>query len=337
MAGSLGRNRQHQRLRRPQYLTRFVIRNLRTPFVNAISSRRGALWALAAMVLIWAYSWIVMKQVLRYVGPFDFAAMRYMGGAVVLFALLLLRGESLKAPPLKLTILVGLCQTTAFQALTQWALVSGGAGRVSLFAYTMPFWVVLIAWLILAERPSSRQWLGLALAALGLLCVIEPWRGLGDTHSTLLAIGGGAVWGLGTVLSKRMFERHAPSPLSFTAWQMLFGALALTAIALIVPSRPIEWTTAFFAGLAYSVVLASSVAWLLWLLVIQRLPATIAGLTSLAVPVVAVLMAWLILHEKPDAMEGLGITLIVCGLLAVSGRGRDGSRTEPASAARLET
>jgi drug/metabolite transporter (DMT)-like permease len=48
-------------------------------------------------------------------------------------------------------------------------------------------------------------------------------------------------------------------------------------------------------------------------------------------------MAWLILHEKPDAMEGLGITLIVCGLLAVSGRGRDGSRTEPASAARLET
>ena len=70
------------------------------------SSNRGALLALAAMVLIWAYSWIVMKQVLRYVGPFDFAAMRYFGGAVVLFVVLLLRGQSLEAPPLKLTIII---------------------------------------------------------------------------------------------------------------------------------------------------------------------------------------------------------------------------------------
>ena len=289
--------------------------------MNGSSSPRGALWALAAMVLIWAYSWIVMKQVLRYAGPFDFAAMRYLGGAVVLFALLLLRGQSLKAPPLGLTILIGLCQTTAFQALSQWALVGGGAGRVSLFAYTMPFWVVLLAWLLLSERPSSRQWMGLVLAAAGLVCVIEPWRGLGNMHSTLLAIGGGAAWGLGTVLSKRMFQRHAPSPLAFTAWQMLFGALGLGVIALLVPSRPIAWTPAFIAGLAYSVLLASSLAWLLWLMVIQRLPATVAGLSSLGVPVVAVLMAWLILHERPDTMELFGIALIVCGLVAVSGVG----------------
>ena len=284
------------------------------------SSTRGALLALAAMVLIWAYSWIVMKQVLRYVGPFDFAAMRYFGGAVVLFVVLLLRGQSLEAPPLKLTIIIGLCQTTAFQAFTQWALVDGGAGRVSLLAYTMPFWVVLLAWPLLSERPSSRQWLGVALAACGLVCVIEPWHGMGSPQSTLLAITGGAAWGLGTVLSKRMFQLHAPSPLAFTAWQMLFGALALGIIALVVPSRPIAWTPAFIAGLTYSVVLASSVAWLLWLLVIQRLPATVAGLSSLAVPVVAVLMAWAILHERPDAMEGVGIVLIVCGLVAVSAR-----------------
>jgi drug/metabolite transporter (DMT)-like permease len=304
--------------------------------MNDSSSNRGALWALAAMVLIWAYSWIVMKQVLRYAGPFDFAAMRYFGGAVVLFTLLLLRGQSLKAPPLKLTILIGLCQTTAFQALTQWALVGGGAGLVSLFAYTMPFWVVLLAWLLLSERPSPRQWLGLALAAAGLVCVLEPWRGLGDMHSTVLAIGGGAAWGLGTVLSKRMFERYAPSPLAFTAWQMLLGALGLGVIALLVPSQPIAWTPAFIAGLAYSVLLASSVAWLLWILVIQRLPATVAGLSSLAVPVVAVLMAWLILHEKPDAIEGFGIVLIICGLVAVSERRRVGTRTEPARVVRVE-
>src|SRR5690606_27578715 len=101
------------------------------------SSSRSALLALSVMVLIWAYSWIVMKQVLRFAGPFDFAAIRYLGGATVLFVTLIVSRQSLRPPPLGLTALVGLCQTTGFQALTQWALVDGGAGRVSLLAYTM--------------------------------------------------------------------------------------------------------------------------------------------------------------------------------------------------------
>ena len=227
-----------------------------------------------------------------------------------------------KPPPLRLTIATGLCQTTGFQALSQWALVSGGAGHVSLLAYTMPFWVVLLAWWLLRETPTPRHWLGLVLAAAGLVCVMEPWHGLGSLHSALLAVTGGVGWALGTVLSKRMFQLHAPSPLSFTTWQMLFGALALGIIALIVPSRPIAWTPAFIGGLAYSVVLASSLAWLLWLFVVKNLPTTVAGLSSLAVPVTAVLFAWAILHERPDGMETAGIVLIVLGLLAVSGIGR---------------
>lgn len=290
------------------------------------SANRSALLALAVMVLVWAYSWIVMKQMLRYVGPFDFVALRYFGGSLVLLAALALRGESLRPPPLRLTLATGLFQTTGFQALAQWALVTGGAGRVSLLSYTMPFWAVLLAWWVLRERPSRRQWLGVALAAAGLLAVVEPWRGLGGMHSTVLAILGGASWATGTVLSKRMFELHAPSPLAFTAWQMLLGSLLLAAIALVVPSRPIEWAPAFIAGLAYCVLLASSLAWVLWLFVLKSLPTTVASLSSLAVPVTAILMAWALLDERPDAAETIGIALILLGLWAVSGGARKHGR-----------
>ena len=283
------------------------------------SPSRSAWVALGLLVLIWAYSWIVMKQVMRYAGPFDFAALRYLGGAAVLFLILIVQRKSLRPPPLGLSLLIGLSQTTGFQALSQWALVSGGAVNVSLLAYTMPFWVVLIAWVLLRERPTPPQWLGLVLAGVGLMLVMQPWHGLGRLHSAFLAVGGGVFWALGTVLSKHMFKCHAPSPLIFTAWQMLLGGLALGVVALAVPSRPIAWTPAFIGGLAYSIVLASSLAWLLWLFVVQRLPTTVAGLSSLAVPVGAVLMAWLILNERPNTVETAGIVLIVCGLLAVSG------------------
>ncbi|MES1154175.1 MAG: DMT family transporter, partial [Rhodanobacter sp.] len=139
------------------------------------SPSRGALSALLATILIWAYSWVVMKQVLAYAGPFHFAALRYLLGAAVLFAALLLSRQSLRPPPLLPTLLIGLCQTAAFQGLEQWALLDGGAGHVALLAYTMPFWAVLLAWLLLGDRPTARHWLGLALAAFGLLCIIEPW------------------------------------------------------------------------------------------------------------------------------------------------------------------
>lgn len=284
-------------------------------------SHRAALLALALMVVIWAYSWIVMKQVMRWAGPFDFAALRFGLGALVLFAVLVLRGQPLAPPPLGLTLAVGLCQTAAFQGLSQWALVSGGAGRVSMLAYTMPFWSVLFAWWVLRERPSARQWVGIALAVTGLVFVIAPWHALGSGPSTLLAVASGCLWGLGTVLTKRMFQLHHPSALSFTAWQMLLGGVFLAGVAWLVPQRAIEWTAGMVFSLLYAAVLASSLAWVLWFLIIDRLPATVASLSSLCVPITAILMAWAFLGERPDVAEGAGIALIVLGLLAVSGIG----------------
>ena len=280
---------------------------------------RGAVLALVGTILLWGYSWIVMKQVLAYAGPFDFAALRYLIGAAILFAALKLSGQSLRPPPLLPMILIGLCQTAAFQGLEQWALVSGGAGHVALLAYTMPFWAVLLAWLLLGDKPTGRHWAGLALAAIGLLCIIAPWHSLGSALSTTLAVAGGIAWAAGTVLSKRMFQTHAPSVLNLTAWQMLVGGVALGIVALAVPQRSIEWNWPFIGGLAYSAVLGSSLAWWLWSIVLKRLPTTVASVSSLGVPIVSVLLAWLILHEQPSAMEWVGIVFVLLGLVSVSG------------------
>ncbi|MGE7136898.1 DMT family transporter [Luteibacter sp. NPDC031894] len=287
--------------------------------MNEGKASAGAVVALGATVVIWASSWIVMKLVLRYAGPFDFSALRYSIGAVLLFLVLVVLRRPLAPPPLAGTIITGLTQTAAFQGLGQFALTSGGTGRVVLLAYAMPFWAVLLAWLILGERPVRRHWIGLALAAIGLTCVIAPWRGLGHPLSTVTALLGGVCWALGTVTSKAMFQRHQPDPLTFTAWQMAFGAAALAIVAFFVPERSMEWTPAFIAGLVFSVIFATSLAWTLWLLVVRRLPTTVAALSSLAVPVLSVLMAWVVLHEPPTSNEWVGMAFIVTGLLAVTG------------------
>lgn len=284
------------------------------------SSTSRALIALGLLVLVWAYSWIIMKQVLQHAAPIDFAALRYSGGAIVLFVVLLLRRDTLAPPPLLPTLLVGLAQTLGFQALAQWALVSGGAGKVALFCYTMPFWVVLLAWWWLNDIPGRRQWLGLTLAACGLLLVIAPWQDLNNWLSVSLAIGGGMAWAIGTVLSKRVFQQHAVSPLVFTAWQMLIGALALCALAWQLDAKPIDWNSEFLWQLAYSIFLASSLAWVLWSIIVRALPSSVAGLSSLLVPIGAILLAWLLLGDSPSTIELVGIAMIMAGLLVIRPR-----------------
>ena len=280
-------------------------------------SRRQALIALALMSLIWSFNWIVMKRALHYIGPLDFSALRTVLGTALLFLLLAWRRETLAPTPLRDTILIGLAQTGAFQLLVQMSLVEGGAGKMALLAYTMPFWVIAFAWALLGERPGVRQWLCLAIAAAGLVLVMEPWRALGGLRSCLLALGGGACWGLATALTKRMFQRHAVAPLRLTAWQSLFGAIVVVLAALLVPERAIEWSSELMAAVAYNAVLGSAIAWALWLFVIDRLPAGIAGMASLATPLLGVLLAWAILGERPDLDEAIGVALIAIALAGV--------------------
>jgi drug/metabolite transporter (DMT)-like permease len=285
--------------------------------MNPTSARRQALIALALMSLIWSFNWIVMKRALHYIGPLDFSALRTVFGTVLLFVLLRWRGEGVAPPPLRDTILIGLAQTAAFQLLVQMSLVEGGVGKMALLAYTMPFWVIAFAWALLGERPALRHWLFLGIAAAGLVLVMEPWRALGGLRSCLLALGGGAFWGLATVLTKRMFQRHAVAPLRLTAWQSLFGAIVVVLVALIVPERSIEWSSELIGAVAYNAVLGSAIAWALWLFVIDRLPAGIAGMASLATPLLGVLLAWAILGERPDLDEAIGIGLIAIALAGV--------------------
>lgn len=282
------------------------------------ASRRGALLALAVLTLVWSYNWVVMKQVLQYSGPFSFAAIRAVLATLVLFAVLALRGETLRVPPLRPVILLGLAQTTAFQSLVQWALVDGGAGKTALLAYTMPFWLLLLAWPLLRERPDRRRLAFAGLAGVGLIGVLQPWDGLGGRMSALLALAGGLSWALAVAISKKAFADGQVTPLRLTAWQMLFGSIGLCLIALCVPERAISWEAPFVWGLAYNAVLASGLAWVMWALIVQRLPATVAGIVSLAVPICGVLLAWLLLGERPDGWEAAGIVLIALALVGIS-------------------
>ena len=278
------------------------------------SSNTGPLAAFVVLAAIWGYNWVVMKVALEYSGPLAFSAWRCALGTVLLFGVLLALRVPLRPRELVKTFWLGLFQIFGFIALVAFALTSGAAGKSAVLAYTMPFWVILFGWPFAEARPRGWQWLALTLAFVGLLLVLELWNGKASLLSSALALAAGASWAVGTLIFKRIPVRTRDELLSLTAWQMLVGAVPLVALALLVPEPPIQWSTTLLAALGFNAVGAMALATLLWLYILHRLPTTISSLSSLIVPIVGVLAAWLQLGERPSGAETVGMVLILAAI-----------------------
>jgi len=74
-----------------------------------------------------------------------------------------------------------------------------------------------------------------------------------------------------------MQRRHHVDVLSLTTWQMTIGSLPLILLAVLTYSGGPDWTVGFVWGLAYTVILANAVAWVLWLYALRALSAGAVG------------------------------------------------------------
>jgi drug/metabolite transporter (DMT)-like permease len=229
---------------------------------------------------------------------------------------------------LGLTLIFGLLQTGGFVGLAMWAVSLGGAGKVSILAYTMPFWLLIIAWPVLGEPVRGLEWMSVVLALAGLVFILGPWN-MHGLWSSVLAVGAGFIWAVSSLVVKIMRTRHDIDLLTLIAWQGLFGSLPLVVIALLSATKPVEWSGTFIAALLFNIVPANALTWVLWLYILHSLPIGTAGVSSLAVPVVGVISAWLQLGERPGALEALGMGLIVMALAVLTARELAAARSSP--------
>ena len=280
--------------------------------------------ALVAMILIWGYSWVVMKIALRHAHPFDFATLRVAIGCAVLFAIVALRRRALRLRTYRMALVLGLLQVGLFIALSHFALLHAGPGKTSVLVFTMPFWMIVFAHFIIGERMRGPQWLAVALGFAGLVMIVAPWE-LTSLTGSLLAVAAGAVWAITAVLSKR-WPVAAEDPLLFTAWQLFFGFVALGTLALAFSHQPVSWTGEFWWSLLFSAILATAGGWWLWTYVLANMSAGVAGLNSLGIPVIAVIGSAIQLGERPPPLELAGMVLIGVALALLAWLGLERGR-----------
>jgi len=278
-----------------------------------------AFLALFILAFFWGYNWVVMKSALQFAGVFQFIALRTGIGAICLFILIAIMRKPFKIKCLPTLLLLGLLQTSGFTSLLMWALVEGGAGKTAVLTYTMPFWVMLLAWPLLGEKLQGVQWLAAILSAMGIVLILDPLHLGADQFSMFLAVLSGVCWALAVIVAKQLHQK-APELdlLTLTAWQMLFGSIPILIAAWLIPAPVIQWTPYFIGAVIYNAIFCNALAWLLWLYALQRLQAGVASMTSMLAPVVGVVAAWLQLSEVPNHAELWGMLLIGLALLLIS-------------------
>jgi len=274
--------------------------------------------ALVLLSAVWGYSWVFLKLGLLDAGPFTFAGLRTFLGGICLLATLPLTGRPFRLERGKEVLLLGLITTTASVGCSQMALVSGAANRTSILMFTMPFITLLLAWPALGEKVRGAQWFAIASAAAGLLAVVQPWSAHGQLLSQGLILCAALFWSVSAILTKRMLARAPMDLLSMTAWQMTLGSIALLAIAWGSNEPSPIWTPRFALALTATGVISTGLGWYLWAWLLNRLPAGMASMMTLMVPVIAVTSTSLQLGEPLAAGDLLGMALIVLGLVVLS-------------------
>ena len=294
-------------------------------------SHAGSILLLLGLALCWGYNWVVMKIGLQDAGPVAFAAIRCLGGAIILGLVMLAMRRSFRIVEPWTVAVIGLLQTALAQGLIAMALHGGQAGKSAVLNYTLPVWVMILGFLFLKERPRLMQWLATLVAFAGVMVMTFLNGRPGSLAPIVYALSASLCWGAGTVVTQALMRRHSGriDTLALTAWQLFLGGLVLTLLALVVPEAPLHWTTSLILALIYNVGPASAIAFLLWFMLQQRIEANILSLIVLIVPLVGIAAGWVQLGEQPSEPDAIGMALI---LAAIAGMVLSQRKRAPAAA-----
>jgi len=279
---------------------------------------------LAITSIGWGFNWPATKYLLGELPPLTLRGGTGVIGAVLLAALAIARGRSLKVdralwPRL---MLAALLNVTGWMVLMGLALLWLPASETALIAYTMPVWAAMLAWPVLGERPTLLRAIALIMAFAGLAAIMG---GNGVTASAaklpgiIMALIGAIGFALGTVLAKK-YPLHLP-PITAAAWQIGIGCFPIAIVGLLIETSHFGAVTEIgWALLFYSTVVQFCVAYVSWFAALARLPASIAAIGTMAVPVIGVVVSALALHEPlgPGQIAALIFTLAGVALAARS-------------------
>lgn len=282
-------------------------------------SRSLAYLALLISMFTWGSSFIAMKIALQSWHPLLITFMR-MVISLVIFILLIkfYRKPQYQKGDLKLIVLLVLLEPCLFYLFESYAMVFTTASQAAVVVSLMPLMVGLMAMRLLQEPFQPRLWVASLLGVGGVVAISltsgasayapAPLLGNGLEFMAMLC---GAMY---TILVRKLVPRYGA--LWLTALQMLAGSLFFSLFLWLPDNQwPVEWEINVVLAVVWLGAVVNVVAYGMFNFSLSRLPATVVSPFINLIPVVAILLAYLLLNETMQPLQWGGVALVVLGVM----------------------
>lgn len=293
-------------------------RAIELPPQGGASVSAGTLLLIGAVTLLWGLNWPAMRAAVVELSPLTFRVFCVVVAGLGLLAIAAVGKEPMwpRAAAWRPILLLSLVNVTGWQMLSAFALQHIGGGHGAIIAYTMPIWATLLSALWLKERIDGRKILALGLGMAGMLALFgKDLVALGETPVGMLYMLGAALcWALATVGIKTY--RWGIGIIALSGWQLIIGGLPiLLAWLWLEPSPDLSHLT--WRGLlaaVYAATVALIFCFTAYNKIVTLLPASVAAVSTLAIPVVGVMTSAWLLGEPVGLGEMAALVLVLVAL-----------------------
>jgi drug/metabolite transporter (DMT)-like permease len=278
--------------------------------------------ALTCVYIVWGSTYLAIRVMVEDIPPLLGAGARFLLAGGVMLTVLAARGHRVRVSRNRLAAaaLVGLLLPAGGVGVVTVAERDVPSGLAALLVASVPLWVVLLRSTVGGERVARGTLAAVATGFAGLALLLVPGSRPAEATAVgvILVLIAACSWATGSFLSPRL---PMPSdPLVSTAWQMLFGGVAL-AVAAVIAGEPGDlhlgaapaktWLSFAWLVIAGSWAAYTAYAWLL-----QNAPVSQVATYAYVNPLVAVVLGWALLDETLGLGTLAGAALVVVSVAA---------------------
>ena len=297
-----------------------------------MSSGAAPIFAVCLIGLLWGLNWPAVKFMLSEMPPLTVRGTAFPLAALFLTVIVLSRRKRLMPDRKDVLPIIwtGLLIVFGFNVFTVIGQLLTETSKAAIIAFTMPAFTAGFAVLFLGDKLSARTLVALALGMGGLAALASEDIDLlvAEPVGPLVMLGAAISWALGNIALKA--RSWSLDPLALTVWFFVVSAAALWPfIIAFEPPWQQSWPSApIVATMVFHVLGPMVTCYVIWTMLVSRLPATIAAIASLMTPVVGVLSSVLILGDAPTWQKFAALAMIVASIAltqipAVSTSSRD--------------
>ncbi len=289
--------------------------------MNKIS---GNAWlAFAAVCFFWGTTFMVIRIGVTSFPPFLMAGFRHSIGGILICSYFLIKGYSI--PPLKslkVFAINGFLMLVIGNGLVTWAEIYVSSGLAALICSLTPIWIVAFTALSGHREKLTLQVIaGLAICLTGQFLIfhdnMKDFANRDYTLGIIFILIANASWALGSVYAKN--HKSEVNPLFGAGIQMIVGGFILDVFGTFMG----EWSQMHpekdaIIALAYLVIFGSVIAYGAYMYILKHMPATIVSTYAYLNTVVAVLLGWLWLDEKLNAVMAIAVMLTIGGVYLIN-------------------